>query len=444
MKLKTSGLLCGLLVLIAFGLPSATARAAEPRPVGKTARKTAPFFLKDNDRVVFYGDSITEQKLYTTFIETYCVTRFPKKNFTFVHSGWGGDRVTGGGGGPIDLRLKRDVLAYKPTVVTICLGMNDASYRAFDQNIYNTYVNGYRHIIETLQKELPGVRLTLITASAYDDVTQTPGFAGGYNSTLTTYGEAVKALGMEYNIPVADTNAPLVAALNRAQSADPTVAKQILPDRVHPRPGGHVVMAAAVLRAWNAPSTVADIEIDAQSGQARQQENTRVSNLKASGDGVSFTHLDNSLPWPFDRDPARNPESTLALAVSDIENTLNYYRLKVTGLKGDRYQLTVDGKTVGIVSASDLQNGVDLAALPGLPANEQAALVLALTRKHNDLHSRRWRNVQLADKRNGLDDVPDAIRQQMDALDTQEAEAVREQRQMAQPKPHRVELTPAP
>jgi len=52
--------------------------------------------------------------LYTTFAETYVVTRFPKLDVAFVHSGWGGDRVTGGGGGPIDVRLWRDVLAYNP------------------------------------------------------------------------------------------------------------------------------------------------------------------------------------------------------------------------------------------------------------------------------------------------------------------------------------------
>ena len=50
-----------------------------------------------------------------------------------MHSGVGGDRVTGGGAGPIDVRLPRDVVAYKPTVMTIMLGMNDGSYRAFDQ-----------------------------------------------------------------------------------------------------------------------------------------------------------------------------------------------------------------------------------------------------------------------------------------------------------------------
>src|SRR5689334_11935859 len=76
------------------------------------------FYLRDGDTVVFYGDSITDQRLYTTFAETYVVTRFPKRTINFVHSGWGGDRVTGGGGGPVDVRLNRDVMAYKPTVMT--------------------------------------------------------------------------------------------------------------------------------------------------------------------------------------------------------------------------------------------------------------------------------------------------------------------------------------
>jgi len=72
------------------------------------------FYLHPNDTVVFYGDSITEQRLYTMLAELYSVTRYPKLDVRFVHSGWGGDRVTGGGGGPIDLRLERDVLTYHP------------------------------------------------------------------------------------------------------------------------------------------------------------------------------------------------------------------------------------------------------------------------------------------------------------------------------------------
>src|ERR1700683_2295297 len=64
------------------------------------------FSLKDGDTVVFYGDSITDQRLYTTLAETYVVTRFPALHVRFVHSGWGGDKVTGGGGGPIVCGLR--------------------------------------------------------------------------------------------------------------------------------------------------------------------------------------------------------------------------------------------------------------------------------------------------------------------------------------------------
>src|SRR5438045_1796202 len=144
----------------------------------------ADFYLKNGDRVVFYGDSITDQRLYTTFTETYVVTRFPQMNVSFIHSGWGGDRVTGGGGGPVDLRLQRDVIAYRPTVMTIMLGMNDGSYRAFDQGIYDTYVNGYQHILQTVRTALPGLRLTLIQPSPFDDTTRKPGWDPGYNAVL--------------------------------------------------------------------------------------------------------------------------------------------------------------------------------------------------------------------------------------------------------------------
>src|SRR2546428_13516112 len=75
------------------------------------------FALKDGDRVVFYGDSITDQRWYTAFAETSVLTRFPKFDVSFVHSGWGGDRVPGGAARPINLRLRRDRFACKPTVI---------------------------------------------------------------------------------------------------------------------------------------------------------------------------------------------------------------------------------------------------------------------------------------------------------------------------------------
>ena len=50
----------------------------------QTVGAAGDFHLKNGDRVVFYGDSITEQRLYTTFVETFVVTRFPATQVTFT------------------------------------------------------------------------------------------------------------------------------------------------------------------------------------------------------------------------------------------------------------------------------------------------------------------------------------------------------------------------
>ena len=57
---------------------------------------TRHFFLKNGDRVMFYGDSITEQRFYPADVETYVTTRFPNLHVQFTDSGVGGDKVGGG------------------------------------------------------------------------------------------------------------------------------------------------------------------------------------------------------------------------------------------------------------------------------------------------------------------------------------------------------------
>ena len=179
------------------------------------------FYLKDGDRVVFYGDSITDQRLYTTYAETYVVTRFPQLNVTFVHSGVGGDRVTGGWAGPIDQRLPRDVFAYKPTVMTIMLGMNDGSYRAFDAEDLQDRTPPATSTSSTASRApCRACALTLIQPSPYDDVTRPAGFEGGYNAVLVRYGQFVKELAQKEKLDVADLNASVVAALEKAKATD--------------------------------------------------------------------------------------------------------------------------------------------------------------------------------------------------------------------------------
>ena len=52
------------------------------------AQSPAPsqFLLHDGDVVVFYDDSITEQRLYTSDIENFVLTRFPDRHVRFVNS----------------------------------------------------------------------------------------------------------------------------------------------------------------------------------------------------------------------------------------------------------------------------------------------------------------------------------------------------------------------
>jgi lysophospholipase L1-like esterase len=394
-----------------------------------------PFAVKDGDRVVFYGDSITDQRLYTTFTETYIVTRFPNLDVSFVHSGWGGDRVTGGGGGPIDLRLPRDVFAYKPTVMTIMLGMNDGSYRAFDENIFNTFAQGYEHIIDSVKTTLPGIRITAIKPSPFDDVTQPPRFEGGYNAVLVRYSDFIQELAVEEKLNIADLNGPIVAALEKAKATDAELAKKIIPDRVHPGPGGHLLMAGELLKSWNAPSLVSAVEIDAGAQRIVEAKNTKVSNLK-TGSTISWTELDDALPMPVDMN---DPVIALAVNSSDFMSALNQQTLKVTGLTAANYELKIDGAPVGTFTKVRLSDGINLAALP-TPMAKQAAEVHQLTLRHNNIHFQRWRQVQVPLAADETPDVQEAVANLMAALDVEEAGVVKEQRAAAQPKPHQFEL----
>lgn len=389
------------------------------------------FALRDGDRVVFFGDSITDQRLYTTFTETFVVTRFPRLKISFVHSGWGGDRVTGGGGGPIDVRLWRDVLPYNPTVMTIMLGMNDGRYRAYDQQIFDEFATGFKHIVQVIKREFPGIRITAIQPSPYDDVTRPPLFEGGYNQVLVRYGDFLKELAASEKLGVADLNTSVVAALAKANSIDPTTASKILPDRVHPAAAGHLLMAAALLRAWNAPGLVSSVELDSGRKEPMKQSNAHVTDLQWSKGG-SWTQLDEALPMPVDR---RDALTALALRSSDFTATLNQEMLRVRGLATGRYALRIDGESTGTFTSEELAAGINLAEL-ATPMTRQAAEVHALTLRHNNIHFARWRTVQVPLEKSMAPHMQDALK----SLDELEADLIREQRAAAMPKPHQFDL----
>jgi lysophospholipase L1-like esterase len=401
-------------------------------PVATKAQET--FSLHAGDRVVFYGDSITDQRLYTVYVETYVLTRFPRLDASFVHSGWGGDRVSGGGGGAVDVRLERDVIPYQPTVMTIMLGMNDGSYRAFDQGIFDKYTQGYQHIVESVQKTDPQIRFTLIQPSPFDDVTRPPTFEGGYNAVLIRYGEWVKDYAQRMGATVADLNTPVVAVLEKAKAADPKLAQRILPDRVHPGPDGHLIMAEAILKAWNAPATVTEVEINAAKKRVVNATNTEVEDLVSHAGDLTWKQTDNALPMPFD---PSNPVTALVMRCSDFIQALDQEPLRVTGLKAERYTLKIDDESIGTFTPAQLAEGINLAEL-STPMSKQAMTVQTLTEKHNTVHFGRWRMIQVP--LTGLS-APH-LQQALDDLNTLDGELVEEQRAAALPKTRTYELTP--
>ncbi|HVU32934.1 MAG TPA: SGNH/GDSL hydrolase family protein [Opitutaceae bacterium] len=428
-----------------------------------------PFYLQPNDRVCFYGDSITEQRYYGMDVETFVRTRFPGLQVEFVNSGVGGDRVTGGWAGRIDLRLERDVFPFKPNVVTIMLGMNDASYRPFDEKIFATYTAGYEHIIESLQAHLPGVRIVLIQPTPYDDITQPPKFPGGYNAVLLRYSAFVRELAEKHHLECVDFMTPLVNVVTQAHAENPTLATKILPGRIHPSALGELVMAQALLQAWNAPAVVTSVSIDGAAGRVVHATNTSVTSVAVANGGVSWSQQDTCLPFPIlglhdtwwqfpptQRDwgamtfytPAPKPdwnkiepEAEQVLRLSGFYAALDQQPLKVSGLKPGGYALTINGTAVGTFTSDQLAAGVNLAE-HHTPMLEQAYGVLDLVWKQTAWRFFAWRGIQTQLSFDHDPTVQRAAGDLVSALEAQGQEIGRKTYTAAQPKPTTYALTP--
>jgi hypothetical protein len=192
-------------------------------------------------------------------------------------------------------------------------------------------------------------------------------------------------------------------------------------------------MAAALLKAWNAPALVSDVAIDAQSGAAHAQ-NAKVEAVKTGGQ-LAWTETEAALPMPID---PRDKLLELTLRTSGVVDALDRETLKITGLTAASYELKIDGVSAGHFPSGDLANGVNLATL-NTPMLRQALDVHALTLKHNNIHFARWRTIET-----GLvtDGSPATKFETEAALDKLDNELVAEQRAAAQPRQHHYELNP--
>jgi lysophospholipase L1-like esterase len=410
---------CLLLVVACVG--GSAARAAEP----------GAFFFQPNDRVLFLGDSITEQYQYSTDIELYLTTRFPKWDLVFLNAGIGGDTAAGGAG-----RFLTHVLAEKPTALTIDFGMNDGGYGGFNPGSAKNFADKTTAMVEMAKKA--GVRVALISPNAVQ-------IRGGNNARLKTYLDTqkqfyapLKEIAEKFETAYVDQYAVTRAALEKMEHDDPEAKKvNPFPDGVHTSGQGGLLMAHAILVGLHAPALVSEAVIDAKVGKGTGRKCT-LDKVSATETGVSFERTDEALPLPIPKD-----WDPVLPYVNELKD-LNYYGLKVTGLAEGKYALSIDGKEAGSWTAEELAAGVNLGNLHTGPLFAQGEEVAKLIAQKNDIVHQRFRNVVMFNAPDWLADVakeqrPIELTKRMEKITALQAAVYK----AAAPKPHQFELKAA-
>jgi lysophospholipase L1-like esterase len=397
------------------------------------------FPLSDGDTWVLVGDSITAQHLHSDYFEAFCFARYPKLTFRFRNAGTSGDTV------PRALaRFDADVAAWKPTVVSVELGINDqADFTPAH------YLDGLRRLDDRIRAA--GARPVYFTPSAINNGETSDRLAA--NARLHQYSVGLRSFAAEHKAPFADQfhavldvwgknkpremladALPALKALARQEglngvehlraflaaqenSREPLVS--LRGDPTHIGPPGQLMMAAALLRELGAAGFVSHATLDA-AGRASDVRGCVVEGVKAQGGGLVFDRLDESLPFPI----ADDARPALALFPAILE--LSKYTLKVTGLPEGRYTLKVNGAAVTTVAAREWEAGVNLTACGQGPIAAQGKAVLAAVADKEKLVWQ-WRELARTggNSADGLQRRLLELSRQVEAADTRIREAAR-------------------
>lgn len=363
------GIVC---LLLLSAVPAATA------PGQEVQAPLAAVELQDGDSIVFLGDSITHQRLYTQYVEDYIYTRFPHMRLKLHNAGVGGARAW-----DALQRFDKDVAAYEPKYVTILLGMNDGSYRPFDQATWETYRKDMTELVE--QIESIGATPIPMTPTMFDsraafarDPNRDPETATLYNSVLAYYGAWLREVAYQRGYGFVDMWSPLNNITLAERKKDP--AFTLIKDAVHPDAPGQVVMAVALVADIGLPAQVSNIVI---SPKANGDANVRaaggeIRDVKWTDGGLEFTWQAESLPWVLP-EPAR-----LGVELTRLGHRLSREALEVHGLPSGRYSLTIDGVEVGTYNSTALERHIELQGNDKTPQYQQALEVAKINQQRNE------------------------------------------------------------
>ncbi len=315
--------------------------------------------FKQGERVVFLGDSITHGGYYIYNVELFQALRYPGSKVVILNAGISGDNAGGG-----VKRLDYDVIARNPDRIFVMFGMNDvgrSNYQTLEadeavmkrrESSLVNYKKNQTTLVENILKA--GKALVMITPSPYDQYGEfkSAKLAACNDPGLANCTQIVKELAAAKQLPVVDFFVPMTELLKKYPEMH--LAGK---DRVHPGPGGHLIMAAILVKEMGGQALVGEVVIDAKAGTV-QAENAGVENLQAGDRSVSFKYSPKALPFP-----ALSKEYKEMDAIYPVTLTLNQELLKVTNLVPGNYVLKTGNKVLGTFSAADFAAGVNLALL---------------------------------------------------------------------------------
>ena len=368
--------------------------------------------LADGDTLVFLGDSITHQCLYTQYVEDYFYTRYPKMRLHFHNAGVGGDRAR-----EALARFDEDVAAFKPKYVTVLLGMNDGAYRDFDKAIFDTYQRDMTTVLDKIAEI--GATAVPMTPTMHDARAARIGKRVQeprdtyYNGVLALFGGWLREQAQVRGLGFVDMYGPLnnVTFAQRKKDANWTM----IGDAVHPGTTGQVVMAAAVLEDMVARSPVSAITIQEKNGKlVGTAGKSPVTDLQG-GETIRFTHTAAALPWVLP------PEAAEGYTLSKAGHRFSVEKLTVRSLKPAKYEVKIDGQPVGQWTDGQLAMGVEIEANDKTPQYQQALKVALLNKQRNEkaCHPLRDQWAQLKGRRRDLEKLTQAGDPQLEAKQTE-------------------------
>ncbi|MCE9638378.1 MAG: discoidin domain-containing protein [Planctomycetes bacterium] len=330
-----------------------------------------PFFLRKGDLVVFLGDSITQQQMWTRYVAQFVAQRYPDLDVRFFNAGWGGDTAKGGGD-----RLERDVLALAPTVVTVFFGMNDGGYRASDPKVVAAYREPLADIVKRLQAK--GVRVVVMSPGCVDMEVSANLKAVDYDTTLEGLTAAAAETAKAAKCAFVDIHHPMREQLAARRKAGFT--SSLVPDSVHPNEEGHYIVAAALLNGLGAEPVEPLGSFDIASGRGKGLELVE----KSRDEIVLRCSTPRAAPFfvPAAAESTFRSCGMAALAAPE---------LKLTGLPVGDWEVRFDDAEPSVFASRDLAGGAFVPA----KSSARGKTVHDLVQKRETNYFDLWRNVRL-------------------------------------------------